>query len=1163
MAVPNWFDYKAYFNNKLAALGNGWDALSLKAAFEDAGYAYDADGMYQHFMDFGNAEGVSPNSWFNAGEYLYNKAAQYYNTSSVTPNHVTSMAKAMEGAGMSPWDHFHTYWAEYYADRGEFLNPSAGFDVAKYMNDKLAMLQKGDPAYTMDDLVKAFTDADLDPVQHYEAFGKDEGLTISGSAGTGATVAVGADPVWGTNANDYFTAKPGVLSDDTYIDGLGGTDTLYADIKVNGDTISPEISNVETVLFRAQKADGTKVDNLTDAEIDAEHISGMKVLGSENSRDTLKVEDVRIDSTDLTVRFSNSDPGKVGFEVYFDPQHLKAEKSQTSGTLIAQLIDTVGALPVASGGQDNPLWDNPYTGITFSLNGKDYTLDFGSYNNNSDPTPTYEEFVAQIQAAIGADPALSGLGLQVSVGDEFDARVGIGEYKGTIVTGKQILIRTDQGELEGKAWIAANGLPATNSTSATFDDDVSTTCPLIQTNVELDNVGRVQWDDASPCLPDNSIYGSQAGDLVIGSMAGRGGVERFDVTVDQGSWLSSMSSTNNALRMVTVKNGAIYGDNDNGNLFIGRSVEAEAKSLTQTVKDALDLLQQNAPITGALEDMLKDVAEGGIEALAKHLPPELAEQLRGTDLGLAHWMDVPRLLATDGLTDVKYFDASAMNGKVNIGAQITEAAYDKYLKDVDGVDDMAQGYAPNGPFKYLLGNNDDTLNMTVAGGVAADTDFRMNIDAGAGNDLVNFSFNFADKDDGPFLNQLENQMSLKNVSVDLGAGDDTFYFWGDGAMDVSDGAGNDALYVGQNAPKLPLLYMATPLAPVGNSSAMDKDDYNAVWVFNVDEANDPKQTAIFVGPDGAQSLDNDLRGTTTAFNYTGAGEEGADYLKVTVSFKGITSTVTMTTALAAAGEDGAGTISAADVNHLIIEAINEDATLGKLLNAKDGAGSSLLVEALYNGKMALDDLKISFSTVKADGKDSGVQFGEQGENILNNRYDTDGNAPKYANFASNTLEEGFFEGSNTGTNSATTIHMGLGNDVIALNAADGTGTNNPSNDTLVLNGAFGHDVVMNFTTAKDKINVEGFTASHVDTSTGAAIDVRAANFGLTGTDISATAGTSLLVLKNSATAENDYWFFEVNSSTGSQLAAEDKITLLGSITLGVGDTLVDGDIHLV
>ena len=1142
MAVPNWFDYKAYFNNKLAALGEGWDALRLKAAFEDAGYAYDAGGMYQHFMDFGNAEGVSPNSWFNAGEYLYNKAAQYYNTSSVTPNHVTSMAKAMEGAGMSPWDHFHTYWAEYYADRGEFLNPSAGFDVAKYMNDKLVMMQKADPAYTMDQLVKAFTDAGLDPVQHYEAFGKDEGLTISGSAGTGATVAVGDDAVWGTNANDYFTAKSGVLSDDTYIDGLGGTDTLYADIKVNGDTIAPEISNVETVLFRAQKADGASVDNLTDAEIDAEYISGMKVLGSENSRDTLKVEDVRIDSTDLTVRFSNSDPGKVGFEVYFDQQHLKAEKSQTSGTLTAKLIDTVGALPTTEpGGHDNPLWDNPFTAMSFTLNGKEYTLNFGEYNHTTTGTelPSYEGLVKQMQAAIDADPALSGLGLKVSTGDPFDAVVSIGpNYGQTVTGGVEILITTDQGELEGNNWIAANGLPATNSTAATFVDTAVTTCPLIQTNVELDNVGRVQWDAASPCLPDNSVYGSQAGDLVIGGMAGRGGVERFDVTVDQGSWLSSMSSTNNALRMVTVKNGAIDGANDEGNLFIGRSVDAVGQSLTSLVKEVIDSVP-SLPLT--VTELLKEVAEGGIEALAKYIPDELAglrEKVLGSDLGLAHWMDAPRLLTTDGLTDVKYFDASAMTGKVNIGAQITEAAYDKYLKDVDGLDTMAEGYAPNGPFKYLLGSNDDTLNMTVAGNAAADIDFKMDIKAGAGDDLVNFSFKFADT----FTNQLANQMELKNVSVDLGDGDDTFHFWGDGAMDVSDGAGNDALYVGQNAPNLPLGYLlGLPTLP----SPMSKDDYNAVWVFNVEDATQADQTAIFMGPDGAQSLDNNLLGGATSFIYRDAGT-GANsaFLVATVTFKGIEGTAKL------ALKPGNGTISAEDINHLIIEAINEDATLGKLLQAKDGAGASLLVEALYNGEMKDGDLKFEFSAVKQDGSPAGVTLDDNlttgtGSYVMGGGH---------AAFASNGATTGTisFTGSNAGTDSATTIHMGLGNDVIALNAKDG-------NDTLVLNGAFDHDVVMNFTTLKDKIDVENFTAKSNITSVD--IDVTKASFDLIGTTLGA-AGKSLLVIENTATTENDYWFFEVNS-TGPTLVAEDKITLLGSITLGAGDVLVDGDINLV
>ena len=1081
MAVPNWFDYKAYFNNKLAAMGNGWDALNLKAAFEAAGYAYDAGGMYQHFMDFGNAEGVSPNSWFNAGEYLYNKAAQYYNTSSVTPNHVTSMAKAMEGAGMSPWDHFHTYWAEYYATRGEFLNPSAGFDVAKYMNDKLAMMQKADPAYTMDDLVKAFTDADLDPVQHYEAFGKDEGLTISGSAGTGATVAVGSDPVWGTNANDYFTAKPGVLSDDTYIDGLGGTDTLYADIKVNGDTISPEIRNVETVLFRAQKADGASVGNLTDAEIDAEHISGMKVLGSENSRDTLKVEDVRIDSTDLTVRFGSSDPGDVGFEVYFDQQHLKAEKSQTSGTLTAKLIDTVGALPTTEpGGHDNPLWDNPFTAMSFTLNGKEYTLNFGEYNHTTTGTdlPSYEGLVKQMQAAIDADPALSGLGLKVSTGKPFDAVVSIGPNSGQTVTGGvEILITTDQGELEGNNWIAAKGLPATNSTAATFVDTAVTTCPLIQTNVELDNVGRVQWDDASPCLPDNSIYGSQAGDLVIGSMAGRGGVERFDVTVDKGSWLSSMSSTNNALRMVTVKNGAIDGANDEGNLFIG--------------------------------DPVQDPSD--------------------TSLELAHWMDAPRLLSTGGLTDVKYFDASAMTGKVNIGAQLTEAAYDKYLKDVDGVDSMAQGYAPNGPFRYLLGSNDDTLNMTVAGNAAADIDFKMDIKAGAGDDLVNFSFNFPHNF---AANQLKNQMALKNVSVNLGAGDDTFHFWGNGAMDVSDGAGNDALYVGQNA-----------------------STNNAVWVFNVEDATQANQTGIFIGPDGAQSLENNLLGGKTSFTYTGAGT-GADrsFLEAEVTFKGIKATATLEL------KPGDGQLSHTDINHLLIKAINEDATLSKLLLAKDGAGSSLLVEALYNGKMENNDLKFEFSAVKQDGTTAG---GVTLDAALSPAYTMApvGATSGHGGFASNGVTAGLFKGDNTGTDSATTIHMGLGNDVIALNATDGK-------DTLVLNGAFGDDVVMNFTTGgHDKIdatagNYANDPAGHTFTAlTAKGIKGNDSSYGLLdGATITLQAtGKTLLVVENTATTDvNDYWFFEVTSKD-TTLDKDDTITLLGTITTGT-DVIAAGDI---
>lgn len=68
-----------------------------------------------------------------------------------------------------------------------------------------------------------------------------------------------------------------------------------------------------------------------------------------------------------------------------------------------------------------------------------------------------------------------------------------------------------------------------------MSSDQVNSCPLIKTNVALDNVGQVQWDDAhAACLPDESVFGSQAGDLVIGGMGTRGGVERFDVTVERG-----------------------------------------------------------------------------------------------------------------------------------------------------------------------------------------------------------------------------------------------------------------------------------------------------------------------------------------------------------------------------------------------------------------------------------------------------------------------------------------------------------------------------------------------------------------------------------------------------------------------------------------------------
>lgn len=1180
MATPAFFDYETYMTNKLAQVQNadpaaGWTMTKLMDSFAQNGFV-GADGAYAHFVQFGSAEEVAPNADFNANEYYAAKAAQFYGVEpkAVTEFQIANVKQIITSNGMNAWTHYQQFGS------AEGVNPSNAFDADAYLAAKAVAMGDGWTAEKVAEAIKGNGMTVLEHYLQYAGTGENEvakGATYpvpddqkvpSSVTSTTYDLTVGQDSLSGAIGNDTFNAfifdNQNTLQSGDRIDGGAGHDVLNADLGTSAlFAATPEIKNVEVIKFRAQAnaADNgsNNIANDAAARIDAERIQagddGKLQLWSQDSRADLVIEDVRVNSNNVTIGMGNTDSGNVDMKVYFNDQYLKSEDATTTGTLNLQLIDTVGALTEAQGGHADPLYDNPYTGFKFTLDGKEYTVDFKAYNHNTDETPTYAELAAQIQAAINADATLSKLGLTVTLDGTFDAVVGIGDHKGTTVTGEKIVVTSSNGALSGGTWLASNGLPETNSTSATMSSDQVNSCPLIKTNVALDNVGQVQWDDAhAACLPDESVFGSQAGDLVIGGMGTRGGVERFDVTVERGSWLSSMSSTNNTLRMVTVKNGDTGNDgvdagNGMGQLFIG------------------DTLQEGNAMTA--------------------------------------WQDAPRLLSTDGLTDVKTFDASAMGGTVNIGAQITSASYDKYLKDVDGVEDKNNS-ATNGDFSYKTGTGNDTVNMAVDGRIAGDNDFRLNIETNAGNDLVNFSFN------GFTANQLANQMALNNVSIATGAGDDIVKFWGDGAVKVDGGAGNDAIYVGQNIA-----------------------DVNAVWVMNAGGSG----AALAVYNDtmkGAQSLNNDVLSTAASFAYEGA--VAGESLQVTVSFKGITVTANIGTMNATDGS-----FTAEQVNAAIISAINNDATLSKLLAAKDGAGHSLLVESLIDGQMADGDLKFDFASVKADGtagaaltttaldaayNDTTNPFGTYSAltgtavttvegsggtaehqvlsldaatvaqiattdvfsvKIGNDVYTTGtdlastsvtdlvaalnaatttkaGGAQLNALFTITAEANGeitfvgkangdiasveLFKstGQTTGTDIGTTSHNtvigGEGNDVLVL----GAGANNV--DHVVLSGNFGNDTVMNFDTGKDTFDVSAY-ASSTATNT-VKVDTAALNgvtdyvAALTGKTV--VAGNNVMFVENSSTGDvNDYFVFQITAA-GTSVAAGDTVTLLGTVT---------------
>lgn len=1005
MAAPVWFDYKAYFNNKLAllnesdsvfdSLGGGYNDLTLKAAFEAAGYSVDADGLYQHFVDFGNAEGISPNAWFNTEEYLYNKAADYFNSSSVTPQMVESMRLAMMNSGMSAWDHYDQYWAESYEKDGSFNNPSTSFDVSAYMNAKLAQMQAENPGYTMDELVADFVASGLSPVEHYLEFGAAEGIVptpVTDSTGNTYQLTEATDTLYGTSGNDFFNAELGSLlnNDSTlnsadYIDGMGGNDTLYARVE-GADGLEPTIVNVENIFFQSQ---GTAAGSTIDADRISLADGQTLTLGSVNSRDHLVIDDVRHNSNETVIRFQDADPA-VQLTVYFNPKYIVADDAVTTGSLYLQLIDTVGAAEARADSTDveqGALRDNPYTGFKFTLNGKDYTVNFGAYNSGTDETPTYAELAAQIQAAIDADSELSGLGLTVSLGGSFSAVVGIGDHAGETVTGTQIVLSTNQGALVGGDWIAANGLPSTNSTSATMADPSVTTCPLTSTTLELSGVGHMVFEDNATCLP-NLYQGSSAGAVIIGANAAINGVERIDVKMDEASWISSLASTNEALRMVTVAGQDIDGDGvaENGNLYIG----------TWAGRGELD---------------------GD-----------------GTNLT---WTDAATLLQT-GLTDVAVFDAADYTGNINIAAEFTASSYNKYLQgDVDGAEN--QGNPPvdgYDGFVYNTGSGSDVVNMTVNGDIAADNDFDLTISTGAGDDLVAFRYDDMD------VNQSLNQKNLQNVSIATGDGNDTVWFYGDqgGSAVIEAGSGNDVIYANQEES-----------FTGGNANAtthLNPNNYNAVFVFNTSD------TSVGIAGHAGATLQNNMAIGQNLFTVNNAAV--GETLQVSVDFLGYTGTFDMGAIIADM------TLSAEDLNHAIIKAIQNSDTLSALLSAKDGAGHSLIIESLINGQYALNDLAITFNSVNTDGIVTGGAITDLGT-WYNTQYGTD-------NTGAN------FDGNST-TTSQVVVDGGAGDDIIVL------GPNGTFMD--VVNQGSGNDKLVGFDVAHDRINLYGVLDAGKALNTGA------------------------------------------------------------------------------
>lgn len=268
MATPKWFDADVYMQNKLAQMQASDPDYSwgdLLEAFAGAGYV-GPEGYYAHFVQFGAAEDVAPNAYFDADEYYAAKAKQYYEEElkqefTGSEYQIATVKTLINAEGYNAWTHYQQFGS------AEGVNPSNAFDASDYCAAKAeAMNKAGQKApdgteWTAEKIAEAIDQAGMSVLEHYLTYaGTGEGEVAAGSTypvsgdeqvvvpNPGETVVVdgSATTYTGTAGDDTFYLNVELAEYDT-LDGGEGNDTL---ILTDKSLDSGTIKNIENLVVR-------------------------------------------------------------------------------------------------------------------------------------------------------------------------------------------------------------------------------------------------------------------------------------------------------------------------------------------------------------------------------------------------------------------------------------------------------------------------------------------------------------------------------------------------------------------------------------------------------------------------------------------------------------------------------------------------------------------------------------------------------------------------------------------------------------------------------------------------------------------------------------------------------------------------------------------------
>lgn len=747
MAIQG-FNKEFYLNAKLAQLQSnsetaadwaGKDAAFLEERLE-TGFGLTAE---QHYEQFGYKEDLAPNEFFNPAEYIRAKAVALFNDPATSYLSVDAAAEDFVNLwGGNVYNHYLQFGEE------EGINPSNAFDVSSYLEAKLVQLQTEEATAAewadkgVSDVAAAFEAAGITALEHFTTFGQDEGLSApavpaeeqvnpdTSVPGQSFTLSKGLDNITGTSNDDTIigsidsgegnNAELNTLSNIDVIDGGAGTDTL----KVNhaaGDVTLGNLSNVEVVEVSSAAGEGVTVDssdiagitdlNLVKAagkiDLTAAAETNVDVASKGHAVDVTGGKDVTINLTDASGDNVTVDGAPKG-----DVNVTATGVAAANGTNV-----TMGNITVTGGSTINVTQQATSSTAALVAGNTVVTHTQGDVTINAvasttDVTVKQDAAVAAESAkaagatevasvkftSLDADDTVTVGGLTFTAGKDLTAAEvaqAFANLTADAVTPTDADDATAKGDTQGSS-VAANGT-FTGSLVANFSSAAASGDTVVFTgkaNTDLDNLTADNATVTTTTQGVDAVSAKNTAGVVAGEVTIAGAAALETVTVD-GYAASTGSagitgSSNDALETISLSNG--------GNFEIdsaAASLDLTLNNVDGTVNVVAGTETLNASITGEATD---DVTLQSASAKAVNVS--------GTG-------NVDGTTATGGLAAATAIDTSGMTGG-KATFTIDNGTVTTYTGGA-GKDAVTISNADTAVTKAVeLGAGDDTLTLEVS-----------------------------------------------------------------------------------------------------------------------------------------------------------------------------------------------------------------------------------------------------------------------------------------------------------------------------------------------------------------------------------------------------------------------------------------------------------------